>query len=423
MPPRKEPCRNFQRGSCRYGERCKFLHVTQQQPPKANVFGYGVQSSTQLQRSNLQQHKPNSFGFGVQGSPQARGANGFGSKQNQFKPYENTWTRFSPINAGGSQASQQPDNLPPTAHHKCTDPELCKGQISEDFQHERPLWKLTCYGHGKSSPCDISGDISFEELRAAAYDDAKRGLSLQSIVERERTLLNSKLLEFESLLRNPYAVPLANATRSVFPGATQSLSSLNAQNSTPPPVSSFSQLGASLNTGFGTRQDFLLTSRLYRVYPMLHQLSTDVGGGLATPSENAFHSAENSSQTPSVFGTNNSPFGTAGYLGSQPRNQTFGGSFAVNTATFSNRAISAERNPFSTSAVSPQIPSSASIQSPILSKMLNSAPTAIGQLSENVDLSDNMPKQNGAVDDNIWLKEEWISGEIPEEAPPDRYIF
>lgn len=32
---------------------------------------------------------------------------------------------------------------------RCTDPELCKGQILEDFQHERPLWKLTCYGHGK----------------------------------------------------------------------------------------------------------------------------------------------------------------------------------------------------------------------------------------------------------------------------------
>lgn len=32
----------------------------------------------------------------------------------------------------------------------------------------------------------------------------------------------------------------------------------------------------------------------------------------ATPSENAFHSAENSSQTTSVFGTNNSPFGTTG---------------------------------------------------------------------------------------------------------------
>lgn len=33
-----------------------------------------------------------------------------------------------------------------------------------------------------SGPCDIVGDISYEELRALAYDEAKRGLSLQSIV-------------------------------------------------------------------------------------------------------------------------------------------------------------------------------------------------------------------------------------------------
>lgn len=38
-----------------------------------------------------------------------------------------------------------------------------------------------------SAPCDIIGDISYEELRAAAYDDAKRGLSLQSIVRKSDT--------------------------------------------------------------------------------------------------------------------------------------------------------------------------------------------------------------------------------------------
>ncbi|GMP52926.1 hypothetical protein CsSME_00018566 [Camellia sinensis var. sinensis] len=64
-----------------------------------------------------------------------------------FIPFENKWTRN-----GGLQVSQQPDNQPLTANHKCTDPESCKQQVVEDFEHERPLWKLTCYGgHNKMS--------------------------------------------------------------------------------------------------------------------------------------------------------------------------------------------------------------------------------------------------------------------------------
>ncbi|PSS36072.1 Zinc finger CCCH domain-containing protein [Actinidia chinensis var. chinensis] len=393
MPPKKETCRNFQRGSCQYGERCKFLHVTQQQP-KANVFGFGAQTSSQFQRSNSQHQKPNPFGFGVQGSSQPRGATDFGSKQNQFKPFENKWTRFSPINTVGSQASRQPDNLPATANHKCTDPESCKRQIIEDFEQERPLWKLSCYGHGKSSPCDIIGDISYEELRAAAYDDAKRGLSLQSIVERERGLLNAKLLEFENLLRNPYAVPQNSAvpTQSAFPGATSIAISMTAQNSSSL-VSSFSELGAPLNMGFG-------------VMP-------------ATPN-NGFGSIQTSSQTQttSTFGTNNSPFGVAGSLGSQSRNQSFGSSFASNIASFNNSVTNSERNPFSSSVVSVQTPSS-----PILSNGPNSASTAIKQLSVNAPPVFNTMEEHGKVGDNIWLKDGWNPGEIPEEAPPEKYIF
>lgn len=33
-----------------------------------------------------------------------------------------------------------------------------------------------------SGPCDIVGDTSYDELRALAYDDAKHGKSLPSIV-------------------------------------------------------------------------------------------------------------------------------------------------------------------------------------------------------------------------------------------------
>ena len=33
-----------------------------------------------------------------------------------------------------------------------------------------------------SRPCDIVGDISYEELRTTAYEDARKGLPVQAIV-------------------------------------------------------------------------------------------------------------------------------------------------------------------------------------------------------------------------------------------------
>lgn len=71
--------------SCQYGDRCKFLHITQQQPKPNNAFGFGSQNASQFPRNNAQPQQPNPFGFGVQNSSQARGANDFGSKQTQFK--------------------------------------------------------------------------------------------------------------------------------------------------------------------------------------------------------------------------------------------------------------------------------------------------------------------------------------------------
>ncbi|XP_030535546.1 zinc finger CCCH domain-containing protein 16 isoform X1 [Rhodamnia argentea] len=282
MPLKKELCRNFLRGSCQYGERCKFLHETQQQfrPSGSN-----------------QQQKPNPFGFGVQSSSQPRAAADFASKHNQFKPFENKWTRFSPISNASVTPSHHSDNHSQSGNHKCTDPESCKRVIVEDFEHERPSWKLTCYGHCKYAPCDISGDISYEELRAAAYDDAKRGLSLQSIVERERNALNIKLSEFENLLRSPYvASPSSTASQSARLGFGANTFSLSAQNT-----------GQSVALNFG----------------VLHASSSAGGSSPYVPSNTASGSLSSSStlqQTASAFGQSYLPSGVSQQMSNSTNN-------------------------------------------------------------------------------------------------------
>ncbi|KAM7473493.1 hypothetical protein LguiB_020736 [Lonicera macranthoides] len=462
MPPKRDICRNFQRGSCQYGARCKFLHASQQNS-KPNAFGFGTQNDSQFQHANSQQQKPNPFGFGVQNNSQPRGFSDFGSKQNQAKPFENKWSRFSPLNAGGSSAPRQPENQPPAANHNCMDPESCKRQIVEDFEHERPLWKLTCYSHSRNGPCDIAGDISYEELRATAYDDAKRGLSLQSIVERERVLLNSKLQEFESLLRNPYTSVPQNSnlsTHNPFPAATpivspftpqnpapHAVSPFTLQNPAPPAVSSFSQLG---NVGFGIRQ-----------------VAEPTAPNSTFGQPNSFQIP---SQTSSMPATNNLPF-KSGSFGSQFPVQSFGSPFGASTSSLSNSVVTAERNPFSTLGASPQITNSASNNLPMLSNMPSSSFNTIAESNGNVPLLNHLTQKlkllgsghnnlsvkivEGAVkllsemtetitvliavervarlcdigraektgdNSTIWSKPDWNPGEIPEDAPPDEVI-
>ncbi|XP_023520667.1 zinc finger CCCH domain-containing protein 16 [Cucurbita pepo subsp. pepo] len=378
MHYKKEPCRNFQRGSCQYGERCKFLHVTQQ-PQKPSNFGSGMQTSSQPQQ------KPNPFGFGVHSTGQSKAAVDSGSKQNQYKLYDNKWTRSS--TPTGNAPSRKPDNQPASANHICTDGESCKRQIAEDFQNERPLWKLTCYGHSKSQPCDIVGDVSYEELRAIAYDEAKRGISLQSIVERERNLLNSKLSEFESLLHKPYVTPLnrASGNQSSLSGTNSLSVQPSSQNSGPPSLSSFSQLGASLNTGFGARP--------------------------SNPPNNAFGQPVQFSSSPensSTFGATNFPSTNAGAVGgvfgSQVPSQTFGNS---TLSGFNNSGITnAGSNLLSSPAIPTKFPST----------------DAGGQILSNAQLVNKLQQENSSVDVSIWLKEKWVPGEIPEVAPPDAVV-
>ncbi|GAV83137.1 zf-CCCH domain-containing protein [Cephalotus follicularis] len=351
---RKQLCRNFQRGSCQYGERCKFVHS----------------NATQSQRSAATNQHPNPFGFGVQTNSLP---NAFPNKQHhhqQFKPGENKWSRFSPTPTPAAPSSRQPDNQAQSSNHTCTDPVSCKRIIAEDFENERPLWKLTCYTHRRNAICDIVGDIGFEELRAVAYDDAKHGLSLQSVVEKERNLLHSKLMEFDNLLRNPYRGPLnsASASQSPFPGSAPNAFSVTPQNIAPPSVSGFSQLGTSPNTGFGTRS--------------------------FVPSNNAFGQ-------PNSF-TNNLPSANA---------------------SFSNSGVvSVPSNQISAFAVSTPNPSSYSNQAPMLLSGPIPSTIAVERATMNIKSVENFQSKPASADVSIWLKEKWMPGEIPEEAPPDAFV-
>ncbi|KAL1814097.1 hypothetical protein ACET3Z_024162 [Daucus carota] len=392
MPPRKEACRNFQRGSCQYGDRCKFLHTTQQQPKPNNAFGFGSQNASQFPRNNAQPQQPNPFGFGVQNSSQARGANDFGSKQTQFKPFENKWSRSSSTTAAASNAPQKSANQPPAPEHKCTDPESCKRQMKEDFEKEKPLWNLTCYGHVKNGPCDILGDISYEELRALAYEDAKSGLSVQSIVDKERNLLKAKLLEFDGLLRNSNTFPPRSTldTNNQFPGPSPNVFPPAAQNSNPPAFSSFSQL------------------RMTPSAPVNAMAQTNPFQLNAPPS--------------SVPGTANITSESKGVFGSQFPTQPLGGSFPTVAANISTTGTVPERNTFPTSGIMPPFTNLANSQSSIFSNGMNAASFAMTGSNASESLMVEMPKGNGGGDNSIWLKEEWFPGEIPEEAPPSEFI-
>lgn len=85
--------------SCQYGERCRYLHVNNQQR-KPNVQGFGGQNGSHQQKStnpfgfgsgsgsgfgSQQQQKSNPFGFGTQNSSQLNGGPRSEYKPNQYK--------------------------------------------------------------------------------------------------------------------------------------------------------------------------------------------------------------------------------------------------------------------------------------------------------------------------------------------------
>lgn len=82
-------------------------------------------------------------------------------------------------------------------------------------------------------------------------------------------------MEFDNVLRTPYTGPFNSAlvSQNPFPPATPSAFSLTPQNSAPPAVSSFSQLGSSLNTGLGTRHEMFLPFELLSILMEIYLLA------------------------------------------------------------------------------------------------------------------------------------------------------
>ncbi|KAL6873884.1 hypothetical protein ACP4OV_013966 [Aristida adscensionis] len=423
MNRRQELCRNFQRGSCRYGAQCRYVHASsqqqqqqaqakpnpfgfgaasrqQQQPQQAkpNPFGFGTASRQQQQQQQQQQQpsfgaqfqqpqqqqqqKPNPFGFGVQGAAApSRNAPG------PAKPFQNKWVRDPSAPTKQPEAAQPP----PAAHTSCTDPESCRQQIAEDFKSETPLWKLTCYAHLRNGPCDITGDISFEELRAKAYDQGRQGRPLQSIVEEERNLQNAKLTEFTNFLNNPRVsqTPSFPSTAS-FPGVKNNSSPGVSQSNGPPVFSSFTQIGAATNFGPGPR--------------------TTPG----VPTNNLYGHCEPSQAVPAPsFGGSEMKFGVSGAFGSQTSRQPFGslqGSSMSNTSNFPKSPTGFQQ--FSASSIQHR---DIDRQSNDLLSGIITPTSAINQAPVEEDKNENQ-------DDSIWLKEKWSIGEIPLSEPPQKHI-
>ncbi|XP_051114195.1 zinc finger CCCH domain-containing protein 16 isoform X2 [Andrographis paniculata] len=335
---------------------------------------------------------PNPFGFGVQNNAQSRGGNEFGSKPNQFKPFENKWTR----NTGSGFASRPSDKQPQAADHKCTDPDSCKRIIVEDLENEKPLWKLTCYGHDRYAPCDVVGDISCEELRALAYEDAKNGKSLQFIIERERNLLASKLAEFQNLLQKPYVIPTMAAPAAQNPFSVANSSTPTINSGVPSSVSSFSHVNASLNTSPAAAPSYTF-------------------GQPTAPQSN------NSNNQPfNMFQAMNSSINNPGKFGNQPPQQPVQNPFSFGSARANNSATS---NPFSNFANSSQTEKMFDKPFDLSITGTNSALNPAGNSSISA-VSLNTQNENPNIDAGIWAKAEWKwnAGEIPEDPPPDIYI-
>ncbi|KAG0558815.1 hypothetical protein KC19_10G057300 [Ceratodon purpureus] len=401
----RQICRDFQRGNCRFGTRCKFLHQTG--PTQQNAYNSGPKQTQQQ-------------GFGT--------------------------NRFGAFNGAPNNQRAPQQQTAPAKDHKCGNPKVCQDQIKEDVTTEQPTyWRLTSYAHWKFLPNDITGDISPEELRALAYSNAKQGASTQQIIQNEQSLVAAKMAEFEALQRNPYRGPATQALGGFQQGATQPSpfgSSAGAgtfsgfgtpQNQTAAPAGGFGQpqtmfgvpITATPQTGGGFSNAFGKTSTNPKLSPSPFQPS-----GFGQNSQ--FGQTGFGSQAPkNIFGSqaqNNNIFGTQAQPSPGNGNSVFGGGFGTQSSLqpanvmnpvgfgsspFTNSA-SFGSSPFAVPAATPQSSTPAATPQPI-------TPAVTTPMTPNTLGPGSLPPHSvqtvGA--DGIWQKDTWKLGEIPEEEPPE----
>lgn len=220
MNRRQELCRNFQRGSCKYGAQCRFVHASsqqqQQQQAKPNPFGFGSASrpqqqqsfGSQFQQQQQQQQKPkaapapvpapevvvhedkpekesdlSNAQFAAQMMQARQGAKLAApkGKENRVKTVKQSSARDSPILSSGSSqtGAEADDDLSPAAS-----PALNSGDVS-DMLEAKP-----------SGPTSIRLTAPINPQKQRAPKQAK-----EEIVESKKARQNRKKVEERRIQR------------------------------------------------------------------------------------------------------------------------------------------------------------------------------------------------------------------------------
>jgi hypothetical protein len=211
----KPPCKYWQQGNCRNGNRCKFAHVGpsggggggQQQGgfgnsnQTQNRFGAfnGNQGGNNNYNSGGNSNYNNQSGNNNWNNNRGQGNNNYNNNRNQGG--NNNWNNNRNNNQGGGYNNNRNNNQGGNNNWNNN-----RGQGGNNYQggnnNQEPqkdypatiledlsvnLWPFSCYGPDADFPNLISGDYSFEEMRWEALKEFK---TKGSLVQYNQTVAN-----------------------------------------------------------------------------------------------------------------------------------------------------------------------------------------------------------------------------------------